>query len=518
MCTSATIIVIGRVTRANRRHTGVISLVKKAMHPVTLTLIIILALLGVVVIVLLAVMWQSRPGETEEIAGDPAFGQIDLNELRNHASRFSLDDPNALGPDMTDDEVQAELNRLVQEVLQQPQVGTIRVIRRVPRSSAAAAAAATAREQHGVPIPDPSENDRRQRASQILDHLTHTSDTAIQAGQADVEETEHSLIGEGIGIVVCAGGFVYGTCALVQIQYLREEVKCTLPIEVWHRNGEMPDGLREALLEYQPLEVRNVDQICSFAFQSGYATQPLACYFSKFQRILCVDADNLIVSDPTTLLQQADDQDIFWPDYWPTERNALCWQSLTEAQKQGLHRIRWTQESGQVLIDKSRSLRALDLCCKIHVQLAVHLKRLFPGPRGGTGQDVWQYAWLATDTDYTMTSIRPAGAGTRAHTGQYLGTTIVSFDHNHDPMFVHKTKGKWPTQTDRPQWTEVHEFVHDKAGSVNPFTHQFGNGVIDKKPFPDVFGDLEDIIWSYLEHWRQQSWYQSAFRSELEAL
>src|SRR4051812_40063337 len=43
---------------------------------------------------------------------------------------------------------------------------------------------------------------------------------------------------KGKGIVICAGGVTYLTCAWVNITLLRE-TGCTLPIEIWYSDNEL---------------------------------------------------------------------------------------------------------------------------------------------------------------------------------------------------------------------------------------------------------------------------------------
>src|SRR5690242_5626876 len=60
----------------------------------------------------------------------------------------------------------------------------------------------------------------------------------------------------GRGVVICAGGPVYIPCAWVCINMLRR-VGCTLPIEVWARDGSELDPTIRRLLK--PLGVRCVN-------------------------------------------------------------------------------------------------------------------------------------------------------------------------------------------------------------------------------------------------------------------
>ncbi len=52
----------------------------------------------------------------------------------------------------------------------------------------------------------------------------------------------------GRGVVTCAGGTCYFTCAYVLARVLRETLNCQLPFELWHFGGEeLSPFMREAL-------------------------------------------------------------------------------------------------------------------------------------------------------------------------------------------------------------------------------------------------------------------------------
>ena len=97
------------------------------------------------------------------------------------------------------------------------------------------------------------------------------------------------------GIVICAEGVSYFTCAWVAIRILRKH-GCTLPIEVWHLNSEITDGVREALKRFNA-ECRNLSAVTTGSV-SGYQCKPLAILHSSFQQVLYLHADNLCTCDP----------------------------------------------------------------------------------------------------------------------------------------------------------------------------------------------------------------------------
>lgn len=68
---------------------------------------------------------------------------------------------------------------------------------------------------------------------------------------------------DGRGIVTCAGGPRYFTCAWVLVWLLRHLYRINLPIQVWHLGrSEMSDEMR-LLLEEQGVEVVDAEVVIS---------------------------------------------------------------------------------------------------------------------------------------------------------------------------------------------------------------------------------------------------------------
>lgn len=113
---------------------------------------------------------------------------------------------------------------------------------------------------------------------------------------------------DGRGIVICAGGARLFTCAWVLIAMLRRHLGCRLPIEVWHIDPAELGPPMQALLE--PFEVDVVDalqvaQRHPVAVLGGWQLKTYALLHTRFQQVLLLDADNLLVADPATLFDAA---------------------------------------------------------------------------------------------------------------------------------------------------------------------------------------------------------------------
>ncbi|NNU33108.1 hypothetical protein HK413_00960 [Mucilaginibacter sp. S1162] len=127
-----------------------------------------------------------------------------------------------------------------------------------------------------------------------IHYLNFTRKSHIQ----EIEPYPNSKFKER-GIVICAGGVDYFTCAWIAIKRLRF-LECTLPMEVWFLNGELSpeliklfEGLNvecKNFLDYQPTQL------------TGFQLKPLSIILSRFQEVLFIDADNNCLTDPTFCL------------------------------------------------------------------------------------------------------------------------------------------------------------------------------------------------------------------------
>lgn len=136
-----------------------------------------------------------------------------------------------------------------------------------------------------------------------------------------IEQTpEYEPVEQDRGIVVVGGGR-YFVSAYVTIRVLRE-VGCTLPIELWHLNGEITPEM-DAILRPLGVTFRNADSPdeVSFRFLShwwrGWQLKAYALRYCSFREVLLLDADSYPVRNPEFLFdwrQYRERGAIFWPD------------------------------------------------------------------------------------------------------------------------------------------------------------------------------------------------------------
>ena len=115
---------------------------------------------------------------------------------------------------------------------------------------------------------------------------------------------------EGRGIVICAGGARFFTCAWVLIGILRRHLGCTLPIEVWYLGAsEMGPPMRALLesLDAEPVDAFEVAKIHPTSRFDGWELKSYALLHCRFSEVMLIDADNVPVADPAFLFE--------WPEF-----------------------------------------------------------------------------------------------------------------------------------------------------------------------------------------------------------
>lgn len=122
----------------------------------------------------------------------------------------------------------------------------------------------------------------------------------------------------GEAILYCAGGR-YSLAAYVSIRLVRH-LGCTLPIEVWHLEGEISEGFRRAV---EPYGVTFVDgsrfpwQIRPSVPLGGWQLKAHALLCTGYRWVLYMDADCYPVHNPEMYFQEVKDRGqsaLFFPD------------------------------------------------------------------------------------------------------------------------------------------------------------------------------------------------------------
>jgi hypothetical protein len=165
----------------------------------------------------------------------------------------------------------------------------------------------------------------------------------------------------GDGIIICAGGTKYLTCAWVCIRMLRK-LGCNLPVEIWHLGKkELNPRMRRPFMK---LGVTFIDALTvrrehPARILEGWPLKAYAILNSRFKNVLLLDADNVPVKNPAYLFRCPEFRKtgaIFWPDYGRLAPTRSIWNICGVR-----YRDEPEFESGQILVNKETAWKALSL-------------------------------------------------------------------------------------------------------------------------------------------------------------
>lgn len=196
---------------------------------------------------------------------------------------------------------------------------------------------------------------------------------------------------------MCAGGLLYLREAFISLSRLRA-TGCELPVQVWHLGKkELPDEVRKRFdhLRVQFVDAHEVRKIHPARQLYGWELKSFAIQWSPFQHVLLLDADCSPLRDPAALFDSEEYHDygaILWPDIQHCRRDDKAFGFLGVRKPEGYMEV----ESGQMMIDKHRTWRALELCRWMN-DFSEFWYRYFHGDKS-----TFDLAFLRTDTPYLL--------------------------------------------------------------------------------------------------------------------
>lgn len=289
----------------------------------------------------------------------------------------------------------------------------------------------------------------------------------------------------GRGIVICAGGTGYFTCAWINISMLRQS-GCHLPVEVWYTGNELN---REVIAALEEMNVvcRNAGDHTDDPV-NGLALKPFAICHSRFEEVLFLDADNNCVKDPSFLFEEdayLKTGALFWPDFWLTGKDNPIWE-ITDSDDYDA----FEQESGQILINKKKCWRALQLCLHFN-RCRNDYYQLLLGDK-----DTFRFAWIASETPYFMVPSPVAFCGFNEPEVGFCGMTMVQHDLQDQILFLHRNWLKWDiTRDDEFMWIEVKRFSTAAVHNRQFVIREISRDGLDLK-----FWDIEGAVESFSFH------------------
>jgi alpha 1,2-mannosyltransferase len=275
--------------------------------------------------------------------------------------------------------------------------------------------------------------------------------------------------------------------AYVSVRSLRA-LGCTLPIEMWYMTSEtnVHHPLLRLLVDEYGVFLREIRDPRATHFY----TKLHAIFYSAFDKVLLLDADNFAVRDPNYLFDTDEFRDtgaLFWPDFWKPgntifniHERSYVWPFF------GLDYVdMFEQESGQVLIDRVRHQRALNTLMfygfaqvpRVHEEL-----RLVWGDK-----DLFRFAWMKTDSPFYMAERPPGSAGTKhPDYDLFCGVTMVQHDPSGRVVFLHRNTEKLTHLNDRLLWTHIQQFK--RTSDVKDYYVRGANGGKVFPQFKRCFG------------------------------
>lgn len=284
----------------------------------------------------------------------------------------------------------------------------------------------------------------------------------------------------GKGIVMCAGGLSYFTCAWIAIKAIRRS-GCHLPVQLWYVGNELSSEVIKALGEMN-VECENFLDHDGAPWQ-GFQLKPFAILHSRFEEVLYMDADNVCVTNPEALFYTEEYKQygaLFWPDFWKTGRESPIWEITGSTDYETRE-----QESGQLLVHKEKCWKELNLCQYFNSRSVLYYQFLLGD------KDTFRFAWMALNTRYYMIETDVATCGyIHPETNAFLGTTMVQHDIKGKILFLHRNLVKWDL-------TREHELIWQKIKQFLPGTtvrrYLLDNKVEIGHAFVDIMGEVEAV-------------------------
>ena len=253
---------------------------------------------------------------------------------------------------------------------------------------------------------------------------------------------------EGRGIVICAGGERYFTCAWVLIHILRRVHQTTLPIQVWHLGRrEMSEEMRLLLAEegVETIDAELVTASYPAQIAGGWPLKPYAISHSRFREVLYLDADTVPLVDPQIAFTWDAYRDtglLLWPDVVDIKKTNPIWTRLDlEPIEQA------SVELGVMLADKSRVWDVLDLA----VLMNEHWEEIYDVRYGD--KDTFLVSARLLDKDFGLVGPRPFR----------FGWDIVQRNMSGEPFIHHRTGSKWQLNHDNRPVAEPALMPHCEA-------------------------------------------------------
>jgi ADP-heptose:LPS heptosyltransferase len=249
--------------------------------------------------------------------------------------------------------------------------------------------------------------------------------------------------GVGRGIVMLACGENYAASAWIALRRLRAS-GCQLPVELWHwgEHDWRPEydgwfaGLGARIESFHDWIQRHPTPLTH-----PWALKPYAMVHSRFEEILYLDADQVVLRDPTYLFEEPEYRRtgaVFWPDErrWDVGHPMWILSGVPYADEPEV-------QAGEALLDRRRLGRALRLTLWMNEQHE-YFYRYMIGDK-----DTYRLAFRKLGQPYAMPP----------YPVQVMDGTFIQRDFQGVQLWQHRIRPKWQVAGPNPRvegfrWTE----------------------------------------------------------------
>lgn len=251
----------------------------------------------------------------------------------------------------------------------------------------------------------------------------------------------------GRGIIICAGGEKYLSCAWVCIRRL-QDLNCKLPIQIWFLGRTELSAKTQRLFQainVQCIDAYEVRKIHPCRILNGYELKPYSIINSSFNEVLLLDADNVPAVNPEYLFRM--------PSY--REHGAVFWPRPIKGPPPNVWKIFDVQyraepcfDTAQILVNKSKAWRAL----RLSVWYNEHSDYYYEYTEGE--RETFHLAFRKLNIPYFMITTP----------SKTIEGVIYQHDHRAGRVFQHRRGAKWKLYAQNKQ-------IKDFEGDVKCLQH-----------------------------------------------
>jgi alpha 1,2-mannosyltransferase len=165
----------------------------------------------------------------------------------------------------------------------------------------------------------------------------------------------------------------------------------------------------------------------------------------------------------------------------------------------------YEQESGQIMINKEKCWKALNLCMYFNLQKDYYYQMLYGD------KDTFKFAWVALRQHYYMIPKSLSFCGyDNEREKAFFGLTMIQHDMDGKMLFLHRNLHKWDiTSPDETIWKEIRFFMRKEDegkvfltkytdGNGRSFNAVNLNGETEKIGFKENLGNIEEECLEFL--------------------